>query len=149
MRHFGFGVIAALGACCSVGMAGAQGLTDPTRPPDAAVPMGAAVPAGDISEATGAPVLQSVLQSRDRRYAMISGKTYSVGQSVGGARITAISEGEVTLHDSNGKTVLKLYPDVKKTPVQEKAAQKVPARKAPSAARAKKAEATKKKESGS
>lgn len=149
MRHFGFGVIAALCACCSVGMAGAQGLTDPTRPPDAVAPAEAAVPAGGMAEATGAPVLQSVLQSRDRRYAMISGKTYSVGQSVGGARIMAITEGEVTLQDVSGKTVLKLYPDVKKTPVQEMTVQKVPARKASSAARVKKAETTKKKESGS
>lgn len=149
MRHFGFGVIAALGACCGIGMAGAQGLTDPTRPPDAVVPSGAASPAVGEAAETGAPVLQSVLQSKDRRYAMISGKTYSVGQSVGGARIVAITEAEVTLRDANGKTVLKLYPDVKKTPVQEKAAPKAPARKASSAARAKKAGTTKKKESGS
>ena len=94
-------------------------------------------------------MLQSVLQSKDRRYAMISGKTYSVGQTVGGAKITAISEGEVTLRDANGKTVLKLYPDVKKTPVQEKVVQKTPARKSPPATRVKRAATTKNKESGS
>lgn len=110
--------VIALGVLLFTQPVGAQGLTDPTRPPDAQVqgpgqpeataPDGVAVDAG--------PVLQSVIQSGTRQYAMISGKSYKMGDAVAGARIIAISETEVTLRDGKQRVVLKMFPGIEKKP---------------------------------
>lgn len=90
--------------------AGAQpGLPDPTRPPLVARPA-ASISASESS----VPVLQSVLIARDRRSAVISGETVTVGQRYGGARVVRITETEVVLKGNDGVTTLKLFPEVDK-----------------------------------
>lgn len=101
-----------VGAMLSVS-ASAEILTDPTRPPAALLPAQM-----QASGEHAGPVLQSVLVSRGRRIAIISGKEVKVNDKVGGARVVRITDTEVVLR--NGKQVqrLKLFPDVSKQSVR-------------------------------
>ncbi len=63
--------------------------------------------------ATG-PVLQSVLISRGRKVAVISGQAVQVGDSVGDARVARISEGEAVLIRDGQSQTLKLFPGLEK-----------------------------------
>ncbi|TCS39083.1 MSHA biogenesis protein MshK [Paucimonas lemoignei] len=84
-------------------------LPDPTRPP-------VSLHAGAAAEASGsgAPVLQSVLISPKRKVAVISGETVQVGDRIGDARVTKISEGEVVLSRDGKPQSLKLFPGIEK-----------------------------------
>jgi MSHA biogenesis protein MshK len=96
-----------LAACCAHA-AVAQGVSDPTRPPAAALldtgPAGiAAVPAG--------PVLQSVLISlrpSGRRVAVISGQTVRQGERFGDAVLVRMTSTEVVLRRGRELQTLKL-----------------------------------------
>jgi len=57
-------------------------------------------------------VLQSVLLSPERRYAIINGEVLALGGSVRGAELVAIREGEVTLRTGGALRTLRLFPDV-------------------------------------
>ena len=57
-------------------------------------------------------VLQSVLLSPERRYAIINGEILSLGESVAGAELVAIREGEVTLRAGGALRTVRLFPDV-------------------------------------
>lgn len=95
-----------------VASAHAQGLSDPTRPPNAP----AAGPGEDA-----APVgtqLQSVLISQGRRLAIINGNTVALGDTVGEAKVVKITETEVVLQKGNETEVLKLYPGIDKQPIK-------------------------------
>ena len=106
----------AIGVCLLASAADAQVLSDPTRPPDAPAQGHSEVTVDGSSGADAAPVLQSVLQSGSRRYAMINGKSYKVGDKYGEARVASIAESEVMLRKGAERTVLKMYPDVEKKP---------------------------------
>ncbi|MEN3294214.1 MAG: biosis protein MshK, partial [Burkholderiales bacterium] len=92
-------------------LAHAEDLADPTRPPAALGQVGD----GDASaSAAGRPVLQSVMISPGRTMAMISGRMVRVGDKVGEARVTKISETEVVLRNGKELETLKLFPGVEK-----------------------------------
>jgi MSHA biogenesis protein MshK len=99
----------ALGAALAVCMplATAQSLRDPTRP---AFFSGRTGESGSRRNAEW--VLQSVLLSPERRYAIINGEVLALGGSVGGAELVAIREGEVTLRTGGGLRTVRLFPDV-------------------------------------
>jgi len=90
----------------------AQALRDPTRPPS----LSESARDGETRVAQG-PVLQSVIVSRGRKLALIDGRTYTVGEKVGEAKLIAISGSEVTLRESGGNKILRLTPDSRKTTV--------------------------------
>lgn len=99
---------AALAACAP--LAAAQALRDPTRPP---VFFGRTGDRGTVSRSRDAEwVLQSVLLSPTRRYAIINGEVLSLGGSVAGAELVAIREGEVTLRAGGALRTVRLFPDV-------------------------------------
>jgi MSHA biogenesis protein MshK len=86
----------------------AQGLSDPTRPPsDPAPAQNAAQPASR---------LQSVLISPGRKLAVIDGRTVSVGERVGDAKVVAISPAQVVLQTGGAYQTLKLHPGIEKHP---------------------------------
>lgn len=91
----------------------AEVLPDPTRPPTALIPAGALA----SGEAAG-PVLQSVLVSRGRKIAIISGKEVKENDKFNGARVVRISDTEVVLRSGRQVQVLKLFPGVSKQSVQ-------------------------------
>lgn len=91
-------------------MVSSQSLSDPTRPP-ASLRNGQE---GNSQLMTSGPVLQSVLVSPVRNVAIISGLTVRTGEKFGDARVTKITESEVTLSGSNGVQTLKLFPGVEK-----------------------------------
>lgn len=95
-------------APCAVLNAGAQVLTDPTRPPGAL-----AVTASDGMVSSG-PVLQSVKLTQGRKVAMISGEMVALGGRYGSARLVRLTESEAVLKDGAETTVLKLFPLVEK-----------------------------------
>lgn len=102
----------ALGAALAVctPLAAAQALRDPTRPP---VIFGRTGDRGTVSRSRDAEwVLQSVLLSPERRYAIINGEVLSLGGSVAGAELVAIREGEVTLRAGGALRTVRLFPDV-------------------------------------
>lgn len=71
-------------------------MSDPTRPSGYAAPPDAVAKSGDALR------LESVLIAADRRVAVISGKTYRVGDSVNGSRLVAIyAEGVELVRDGN------------------------------------------------
>jgi MSHA biogenesis protein MshK len=86
-------------------MAGAQDITDPTRPPqyvDTAI---------DPGTASG---LQSVFISDTRKAALIGGQLVELGQKYGDATLVRVSENEVTLARGREKEVLHLFPGIEK-----------------------------------
>ena len=99
-------ILAALVCAVTASMAASQTLRDPTRPP-AVSAKGAA---GKI-EPSGW-ILQSVLISPERRYAIINDEVVSVGGSIAGAELVAIAEERVTLRTREGLRILNLFPDV-------------------------------------
>lgn len=78
------------------------GLVDPTRPYGART-------VDREAPATG-PLLQSTIISDDERRAMISGRFYRVGDTLGTARIVDIQPNRVTLRRGDVVTTLSLYP---------------------------------------
>lgn len=101
---------------CAVGGAAAQAIGDPTQP--SAIGAGGAVPVNgtDAAQTPAGPVLQAIVLERHRKYAVINGNTVKLGGTFEGARLTRISDSEVTLKNGTDLTVLKLFPDVTKTP---------------------------------
>ena len=99
---------AALATCAP--LAAAQPLRDPTRPPAG---FGRTGEGGIVRRGRDAEwVLQSVLLSPERRYAIINGEILSLGGSVAGAELVAIREGEVTLRAGGTLRTVRLFPDV-------------------------------------
>ena len=105
----------ALLACClfaGAGLAAAQALRDPTRPPANLVARQAGAADGAVAAPVKtAPRLQSVLIARQpggRHVAVIDGETLRIGDSYRGARVTRIEQNEVELGRGNARQVLKL-----------------------------------------
>jgi hypothetical protein len=88
----------------------AAGLSDPTRPPY----IGSASAQGE-SPAAG-PELQSVLMSDTRNVAVISGRTVPLGGKFGDATLTRITDTGVELRIGSRVEVLRLFPQIKKSP---------------------------------
>jgi MSHA biogenesis protein MshK len=97
------------GIIAAGGVARAQALNDPTRPPYGAYE-GESSPAAPA----GGPVLQSVMITPDRKAAIISGVMVRLGEKYGSAQVVQISETEVVLREGGESQVLKLYPGVDK-----------------------------------
>ena len=57
-------------------------------------------------------VLQTVLISPERRYAIINGEVVPIGGSIAGAELVAIAEERVTLRTAEGLRIVHLFPDV-------------------------------------
>lgn len=87
----------------------AQGLADPTRPPNFA-----GLPFGATPAAPSGPLLQSIVLSPKRRLAVIDGKLVGIGDRVGDATLVAIEIDSVRLREGGGTRVLKLLPEVRK-----------------------------------
>jgi hypothetical protein len=104
----GFHAIGAVVCVVVVSTTAAQALRDPTRPPAFASAKGAITGKNEI---TGW-VLQSVLISPERRYAIINGEVVPLGGSIAGAELVAIAEERVTLRTREGLRTLHLFPDV-------------------------------------
>lgn len=84
------------------------GLVDPTQPPYSGTSGRNAAP-----KSTG-PMLQSTFISTSQRRAVISGKTYKVGDKFGGAVIADIQPYEVVLIQAGRETRLRLLPKLAK-----------------------------------
>ncbi len=100
----------AIGASAAIAMvlAGAThaDLTDPTRPYDGR--------ATNYVEPARGPVLQSTRISAQRKSAVISGRTVSVGDMVDGAVVADIRSYEVILNKAGRETSLRLLPKLTK-----------------------------------
>lgn len=92
----------------------AEELTDPTRPP---VSISAPVAQAGVEVAEKSASLQSILIGKNRRAAIIDGKTVELGSKVGAARLIEVNEAYVVLRTAQGRQVLTLFPDVKITSV--------------------------------
>jgi len=127
-KKAGLWVVACRAAVIVAGMAGfmagsqandsLSGLVDPTQPPYSGTSGATAAP-----KSTG-PMLQSTFISTSQRRAVISGKTYTVGEKFGGAVIADIQPYEVVLKQAGRETHLRLLPKL----VKETYAVKVPAK---------------------
>ena len=84
-----------------------EGLTDPTNPTMGSVTT-------DTAEHRSGPVLQSTFISSGNRRAVISGRSYRVGDRVGNAVITDIQAYEVILKQGARETHLRLLPKLTK-----------------------------------
>lgn len=95
----------------------AQGVADPTRPPDSMnLPDIAAPGAADTASPAPAPgpVLQSILIADTHAEAIISGKLVRPGDHIALGKIVKISESEVTVRTNAGLQTLKLFPGIEK-----------------------------------
>jgi MSHA biogenesis protein MshK len=110
--------LAAAVGIASLSTATAQSLRDPTRPPAAA----SAKPAASSERPDW--VLQSVLISPERRYAIINGEVVRLGGSVAGAELIAVGEERVTLRTREGIRIVHLLPDVTRLTVDTSAQQR-------------------------
>jgi MSHA biogenesis protein MshK len=101
-------------AMAATGLAYAQTLPDPTRPPAGFnLAVGAAAPA---QAAPDPLVLESVLIHPDTRIAIINGERLRLGQKIRGLRLVRIADSEVVLLEGSERRTLKLYPGVRKKP---------------------------------
>ena len=88
--------------------AGAETMADPTRPP-------ARLSAPDgHRDASGRPVLQSIIITPHRRSAIIDGERVDLRGRFGDAEVVQITESDVVLRSPGGTEILKLYPGVDK-----------------------------------
>jgi MSHA biogenesis protein MshK len=86
----------------------AQVLQDPTRPPSAS-------PSVQDTKSESSR-LQSVLISPGRKLAVIDGRTVTLGERVGDARVVAIAPAQVILQRGAEYQTLKLHPGIEKKP---------------------------------
>lgn len=86
--------------------AGAETLRDPTRPPGKSAVKGGPAPV------PGGLVLQSILNSPERKAAVINGKLVGPGESVDGFMLVGIAEDEAVLKNGADVRRLRLYPSV-------------------------------------
>ncbi|MFM9434485.1 MSHA biogenesis protein MshK [Janthinobacterium sp. CG_23.3] len=103
-----FGLACGLSLVLGGAPVAAQSLFDPTRPPAALT-----APSDGALGVPGAPMLQSVLVSRNpggRAVAVISGQTVRLGGKVGDAVLVRISQTEVVLRRGKALETLRLYP---------------------------------------
>jgi len=112
MNGLRFGLLLLPIAAVAATTAFAQTLRDPTRPPSFSESAREGEP-----RASQGPVLRSVIVSGGRKLALIDGRTYTVGDKVGDAKLIAISGSDVTLRESGANKVLRLTPDSLKTNV--------------------------------
>jgi hypothetical protein len=98
---FGIGTFAAGWLLCAA--AWGEGLSDPTRP-------GGVAPVESSAPVYAGPVLQSTMIAPDVRRAVISGKTYEVGDRFGEAQIVDIRAYEVVLNRGGRETRLRIVP---------------------------------------
>lgn len=96
--------IAAILLLALAGTAAAQTLRDPTRPPGR-------VARGEPAS-SGGFVLQSILNSQERKAAVINGKVVGPGESVDGFMLIGIAENEAVLKNGSDVRRLRLYPSV-------------------------------------
>lgn len=89
----------------------AQSLPDPTRPYGTMYGKG-----GSSANSASSPVLQSVLITPQRRMAIISGHSVTVGEKFGEAKVIKITETEVTLAQGREVQVVKLFSELEKRP---------------------------------
>jgi MSHA biogenesis protein MshK len=94
----------------TAGLASAQGLSDPTRPPGGQSETAEAV-------GPGGPVLQSVMLSPSRKVAVISGEMVVLGGRYGSSKLVRLTETEAVLKNGADVTVLRLHPLVEKRAV--------------------------------
>jgi MSHA biogenesis protein MshK len=90
-----------------------ESLADPTRPPAALL----GSPGSNPSAITAGPVLQSVLESADRKAAIISGERVELGGRYGQSKLVRLTDSEALLEGPEGRTLLRLVPGVEKRPV--------------------------------
>ncbi len=84
-----------------------SGLADPTRPSYLGV-------SAEAKAVRTGPMLQSTFVSTSQRRAVISGRTYKVGDKFGGGVITDIQPYEVVLKQASRETRLRLLPKLAK-----------------------------------
>jgi hypothetical protein len=82
------------------------GIVDPTRPADTRVV--------EVEPVSVGPVLQSTMIAPGTKRAVISGKTYTVGERVGSATVTDIRPYEVVLDQGGREQRLRLVPSLAK-----------------------------------
>ncbi len=94
-------------AIATLGTPAYADLSDPTRPYDGRA-------ASYVAPAPLGPMLQSTRISAQRKSAVISGRTVSVGDVVDGAIVADIRQYEVVLNKGGRETILRLLPKLTK-----------------------------------
>lgn len=109
-------------ACLGAAMVRAQGLPDPTRPPQSGV---AALDAAAQSGLPPAPKLQSImLRQGARPRALINGEWVEQGREYAGSKVLKITANAVEISGPQGREMLRLTPDVELRPAQASGADK-------------------------
>jgi MSHA biogenesis protein MshK len=91
----------------------AESLPDPTRPPAL---LGPSPGYGEELEKgpPPLPVLQSVILSAGRKFAIIGGQEVKLGGKFGDAKLVRLTPNEAVLRTAEGVQVLKLFPEAEK-----------------------------------
>jgi MSHA biogenesis protein MshK len=109
-RHFATAVL--LAAATAPLACEAQAFPDPMRPPAEFVQQ--ATESRGSETPPDRPVLESILFSDQRRMAMISGKMVKVGDKVGPAVVTKITEEAVVLRADGKLETIRMFPNLEK-----------------------------------
>ena len=110
-------VLMGLLAGAGMGIAAAQGISDPTRPPPGWMPVDPSkvstkAPEKAEGSAGGEPV-QLLLVGKTRRFALVRGDL--VGEKTAGTKLVEIKRNDVVVSSERGRETLNLFPDVQKT----------------------------------
>lgn len=95
---------------CGASALWAESFFDPTRPPQAFLPPELQVRVAASAPAEQPLILQAILQSPQRKAALISGRTVEVGQTIGGYRLQALGSSFAQLLGPRGMITLTLLP---------------------------------------
>ena len=87
-------------------MAIAEIFRDPTRPPN----MQSIISDKETEVTKSGPRLQAIIISENRRSAIISNRSFNIGDNIGGAKIIRINESEVVLRTGDRLQTLKIFP---------------------------------------
>lgn len=108
-----------LTTCCTLSclllaqQVAAQELTDPTRPAVSLEAGDGAAGAEGQWEPDQTGGLRLIIIQKNRRAAIIDGKTVELGGKVGDAKLVEVNEGNVVLQGTQGRQVMTLFPRVK------------------------------------
>lgn len=91
----------------------AQRMSDPMRPPDAAVG------GGSLASSAPASGLQAVITSPGRKLALIDGVVVPLGSSVRDGTLTVVLDSGVVLKKNRDHDVLLMYPNIEKKPARK------------------------------
>lgn len=107
------GALATLLVLAAAPATAATGITDPTKPPPAWMPVDPKAATKKVEIEEVGPPVQILLVGPTRRFALVRGEL--AGDKTSGTRLLDVKRNDVIVQSERGRETLNLFPDVQKT----------------------------------